>query len=93
MICWVTPDRRPKSDAEWPQSSAQDTVAEEKLALRISVGKDHEIPTPIQNPVPNPSHLDSALWDLTLSKVRGVAKQQRVQLEPSIKAAYREGQS
>ena len=60
-------------------------MAEEKLARRISVGKDHEIPTLIQNPVPNPSHLDSALWDLTLSKVRGVAKQQRVLLEPSIK--------
>ena len=43
------------------------------------------MPTPIKNPVSNPSHLDSALWSLTLSKVKSVAQQQKVQLEPDIK--------
>jgi hypothetical protein len=49
-------------------------VGEEKLARRERSGSRNETPTRISNPIPKPNATEQALWDLTLSKVRGIAE-------------------
>lgn len=64
-------------------------VPKEKHARRVSVGSEHESLTLIKNPIQKPSRIDAAFWDLTLSKVRGVAQNQPVSLEPKVKKMIR----